>query len=68
MATTATPTNPDEITGKSITKEIMSFFAERQANVETDELLRSRLKSREVAEKLDGIHMITLLFQSARAR
>ena len=64
-----TNVNPDEVTGKSITKEIMSFFSERSPpNVETDAILRNRLKSSEVVNKLDGMHMITLLFQSARAR
>lgn len=69
MVSTVAPTNnPDDVSGKSITKEIMSFFSERTANAETDAILRSRLKSSEVLEKLDGMHMITLLFQSARAR
>jgi hypothetical protein len=61
-------TNPDEISGKSITKEIMNFFAEKVPNSETDAAMRSRLASSEVSNKLDGMHMITLLFQSARAR
>ena len=57
-----------EISGKSITKEIMSFFAEKKPNLESDQSFRNRLKSFEVFNKLDGMHMITLLFQSARAR
>lgn len=68
VATATPPTDPGEISGKTITKEIMSFFGERKENILADTNIRNRLLTQEVVEKLDGMHMITLLFQSARAR
>ena len=69
MATTTVPaTGPEEVTGKTITQEVMAFFGDKEYTQERDVLFKARLGSSEVVNKLDGMHMITLLFQSARAR
>ena len=69
-ATTASPVQPsDEITAKSITNDILSFFQDRdRPTMEKDTVFANRLNSTEVSSKLDGLHMITLLYNCARAR
>lgn len=68
--TTKTPSDalsPDNITPKSVTSEIMSFFNEKNGN-KLDEKFKKRLLNEEVKKNIDGLHIITVLFQSARSK
>jgi len=56
---------PEDITAKSITNEIMSFYSGNRVN---ETIIGTRLGEPTVSDKLDGMHIITLLFQSARKR
>ena len=60
--------NPDEITPKKVTNEIMVFFNERNVSPKTDLIFKKRLAKDEVKKNIDGLHIITILFQSARSR
>ena len=55
----------EEVTAKSITNEIVSFYSGARVN---ETIIRNRLEDPEVKNKLDGMHMMTLMFQSARKR
>lgn len=61
-------TNRDSnLDAKAVTKEIMSFFNQPK-NVELDRQFKERLSDNSFIAKLDGMHCITILFQSARTR
>ena len=63
----APPNNPsEEITAKSVTNEIMVFFSPE--NRMKDVTFQKRLNMESVKKHIDGLHIITLLFQSARSR
>jgi very-short-patch-repair endonuclease len=53
-----------DVSPKTVTKEIMNYF---QNGGKMDEF-RQRLSQPAIRENLDGMHMITILFQSARSR
>ena len=53
-----------ELTRKSITNEIMSFYSSRV----NETAIATRLAEPEVAAQLDGLHVLSLMFQSARNR
>ena len=58
-----------EISAKSITKEIMTFFNESSSTKQKSSVsLKKRLESVDVDKYIDGMHVITILFQSARNR
>ena len=46
----------------------MQFFSERNIDANLENSFKSRLSHPDVSSKLDGMHMITLLFQCSRAR
>ena len=58
----------DMISGKTITKEIMAFFTEKNDQKAEASFRRRLMSDKEVNSKLDGMHMLTILFQSARVR
>ena len=66
---TKAPTSgsPSEVTPKSVTAEIMQFFNLNVA-ARKDAVFQKRLSNEEVKRNLDGLHIITLLFQSARSK
>jgi hypothetical protein len=55
-------------TGKLLTKEIMAYFGESRGDQKKELQFKKRMYDAEVAGQLDGMHMMTLLFQSARSR
>ena len=61
------PAGPgDEVTPKSVTNEIMEFFSPQ--NRVKDAAFQKRLANDAVRKNIDGLHVITVLFQSARSR
>lgn len=70
MRAVATPTGTAELeplSAKKVTKDIMAHFG-HQKSAADDEVFAKRLQSTSVLPLLDGMHMLTLLFQSARSR
>ena len=61
-------TESSEVNAKSVTKEIMSFFSLPVIDQKNTINFKMRLESADVWDSLDGMHMITILFQSARTR
>ena len=67
------PSSPSNVTvnvGKALTKEIMAHFGDSRglADIKRDVLFKKRLYEAEVSGQLDGMHVMTLIFQSARSR
>ncbi|KAJ1430676.1 hypothetical protein B484DRAFT_448754 [Ochromonadaceae sp. CCMP2298] len=60
-------TNPNDVKPKAVTKEIMAFFA-LPRNDKRDAEFRSRLAATDVKNSIDGLHVLTILFQSARTK
>ncbi len=56
-----------EVSGKTVTKEIMGFFGGVRS-AENDAKFKSRLLDRQVYSCLDGLHILTVLFQCARSK
>ena len=56
-----------EVTPKSVTAEIMQYFNQNVAQ-RKDAIFQKRLANEEVMKNIDGLHIITVLFQSARSR
>ena len=56
-----------EITPKSVTKEIMAFFGQN-GDASRDIKFQKRLLETNIKSNIDGLHVITVLFQSARTR
>jgi hypothetical protein len=57
----------DLTTGKSVTKEIMAYFM-GDRKLESDIKFRNRLSDIQVDTCLDGMHILTILFQCARSK
>lgn len=57
-----------EITPKSVTKEIMAFFSSQSGDATKDIKFQKRLLETNTKKNIDGLHIITVLFQSARTR
>jgi hypothetical protein len=57
----------DEITPKTVTAEIMQYFNANRGT-KSDPIFQRRLSNVEVRKNLDGLHIITILFQSARSK
>lgn len=55
------------MSAKSVTKEIMSFFA-LPSDQKSTLAFKKRLEDKELVKYLDGMHMLTIMFQSARTR
>lgn len=69
LKTAIADTASNENIGKTLTKEIMSHFGDpRSIDAKKELLFKTRLFSAEEKGQLDAMHMITLLFQSARSR
>jgi hypothetical protein len=62
----ATPTTA--VTPKSVTNEIITYFSSNSGSVKETAAFQKRLSSEEVKKNIDGLHIITVLFQSARSR
>lgn len=58
----------NDITPKSVTKEIVDFFGKAVVTAEEEKHFIDRLAQVEVREAMDGLHILTLLFQCARTR
>jgi hypothetical protein len=65
LVTDTPPT--DEITPKTVTAEIMQYFNTNRGT-KSDPIFQKRLSNVEVRKNLDGLHIITILFQSARSK
>jgi hypothetical protein len=65
----ATLSKDEGVTAKSITNEIMEHFS-RPAKIRNaaDARFFKRLAEKEVQTNLDGMHMLTILFQCARSK
>eukprot|EP01041_Mallomonas_annulata_P003235 gene3235-6403_t len=63
-----TMTESPEVSAKTVTKEIMSFFATPTSDQKKSLAFKKRLTEDELRPHLDGMHMIIILFQSARSR
>lgn len=57
----------EAVTAKSVTNEIMSYF-KQTIDLKTENSFKKRLTSETVQSQIDGLHVITLLFQSARTK
>lgn len=57
-----------EISGKTVTKEIMAFFNSGDRRMESEVRFQNRLLDKAVDPYLDGMHMLTILFQCSRSR
>ena len=57
----------DEFSPKSITKEIMSYFAVGDKAIEAQKFIK-RMEDPRIRDNIDGLHVITIMFQSARTR
>lgn len=71
LATSLKITTPDAAEasrGKTLTKEIMSHFSDRRLDQKKELVFKRLLFEAEERGELDGMHMMTLLFQSARSR
>mmetsp|Transcript_9646 Transcript_9646/g.9440 ORF Transcript_9646/g.9440 Transcript_9646/m.9440 type:complete len:893 (-) Transcript_9646:375-3053(-) len=66
LSSTVTPPT-DEITPKTVTAEIMQYFNTNRGT-KSDPIFQKRLSNVEVRKNLDGLHIITILFQSARSK
>merc|ERR1719230_1969311 len=60
--------NVAEVSPKALTKQIMMFFDGSKNSYSERENFRSYLLNDKVAPLLDGMHIITILFQSARRK
>lgn len=59
----------EEITPKTVTKEIMNYFAQSTTiDIKKDSLFGKRILEDKRKENLDGLHILTILFQSARTK
>lgn len=72
LAVTATKTTSgaapsSDVTPKSVTAEIMQYFNENRGT-KKDAIFQKRLADAEVKKNIDGLHIITVLFQSARSK
>lgn len=56
-----------QLSGRTLTKEIMTFF-NGDRKQENDVKFRTRLAEMEVDSFLDGMHILTILFQCARSK
>lgn len=59
--------NIAEVSAKSVTTEIMQHF-DRSNNKNEDAFFEKRLSKEDVRKNIDGLHIITVLFQSARSK
>jgi hypothetical protein len=59
--------NTPEVTPKSVTSEIMQHF-DKSGNKNVDASFERRLLNQDVRKNTDGLHIITVLFQSARSK
>lgn len=57
----------DLITPKTVTKEIMNYFTSSK-EVADDIKFQKHLTSKRIRSHIDGMHIITILFQCARSR
>lgn len=57
-----------EITPKSVTKDIMAFFSSQSGDSTKDVKFQKKLLETNTKKNIDGLHIITILFQSARTR
>lgn len=57
-----------ELSPKSVTKEIMNFFSASPVAPQSDPKFMQRLTSKSIDEHVDGMHVMTILFQCARSR
>ena len=62
------PHNGGQVTAKSVTNEIMRFFSENNKDVKHDMEFKVRLADENVRKNIDGLHVLTILFQSARQK
>jgi hypothetical protein len=58
----------DVVSAKSVTKEIMSFFAQQSSDIKFEQSFKKRLMSDDAKKHIDGLHVVTILFQSARTK
>jgi hypothetical protein len=56
-----------DVTPKSVTAEIMQHF-NQNGGTKKDAVFQKRLSNEEVKKNIDGLHIITVLFQSARSK
>jgi hypothetical protein len=56
-----------EITAKQVTKEIMGHFT-KETNSEEDSKFSAKLQAPNVSSNIDGMNVLTLMFQCARAK
>ena len=63
----ASGTPSSDVTPKSVTAEIMQYFNQNAA-ARKDSVFQKRLANEEVKGNIDGLHIITVLFQSARSK
>lgn len=56
-----------DVTPKSVTAEIMQYF-NQAGGTRKDAIFQKRLANEEVKKNIDGLHIITILFQSARSK
>jgi hypothetical protein len=56
-----------DLTPKSITKEVMAYFSKIRSQEELEKF-QSYINNESVISMMDGMHIITLLFQAARKR
>ena len=64
---TSSGTPSTDVTPKSVTAEIMQYFNQNTAQ-RKDAVFQKRLANEEVMRNIDGLHIITVLFQSARSK
>jgi len=57
-----------EVSPKTVTKEIMTFFSSRDNDPKKLKAFKKRMSETVIKKNLDGMHMIILLFQCARTR
>lgn len=61
----------DEISPKTVTKDIMNYFSQNNNIVvdsKKDAQFGQQLLSSNIRDKIDGLHILTILFQSARTK
>lgn len=63
----SSPSITEPLSGRTLTKEIMTFFTGIR-KPENDVKFRTRLAEMEVDTYLDGMHILTILFQCARSK
>lgn len=63
-----TMTEGGVVTPKSITKGIMEHFSRSVYNKANDEIFAKQLQNEEILQNMDGLHIMTILFQCSRTK